>query len=328
MAPFIPVAPKKKGVDKAHKSKSTSLPVAQPTRIGFGEYFHPALFDKAGLYARLEFIGKIEVFAQEVLVDLAESVRPNYERVRNVMDQSELLSLDAEILRNLAKNGRNEFASLLTVLEAWIERHSLDAEWVRNMAFRTLFHWTGRNVVVQGRPLRFMAPVSATNSQMIEVPFSFSDFGWRTANETRKAFVQRVRAEFNSNLAGYVRRVERRAVDAGWTKTPEIRKSGKDSDPFRHFEWLVRWQCQGWTTTKIAKEYGLGNARKAKSTKRSAEIHNSNDGESERGTYTAQRDRRRKAAYRTVHDGVTKAAQLVDLPLRPGNEADENNSSQ
>ena len=92
MAPFLPIAPKKKGADKAHKSKSTSPPVAPPTRIGFGEYFHPTLFDKAGLYARLEFIGKIEELAQEVLVDLAESVRPNYERVRTTIDQSELHS--------------------------------------------------------------------------------------------------------------------------------------------------------------------------------------------------------------------------------------------
>ena len=255
-------------------------------------------------------------------------MRPNYERVRTIIDQSELLSLDAETLRHLAKNGRNEFASLLAALEAWIERHSLDADWVRNMVLQTLFHWTGRNVVVQGQSLRFMAPISANNSEMIEQPFSFSDFGWRITNETRKGFVERVTEEFNSYLKGYVHRTKRRAEEAGWMKTPEIRKSEKNSDPFRHFEWLVRWQCQGWTTTKIAKEYGLGNARKAKSTKRSAEIPNSNDGESEPGSYGAQRDRRRKAAYRTVHDGVTKAAQLVDLPLRPGNEADENNSSQ
>jgi hypothetical protein len=72
MAPFLPKAPKKKRADTAQESKSTSLPVAQTTRIGFGEYFHQTLFDKAGLYARLEFIGKVEELAQEVLVDLAQ----------------------------------------------------------------------------------------------------------------------------------------------------------------------------------------------------------------------------------------------------------------
>ena len=127
------------------------MPVELPTRIGFGEYSHPTLFDKAGFYARLEFIGKIEELAQEVLVDLAKSVRPNYERVRTILDQSELLSLDAETLRNLAKNGRNDFASLQAALEAWIESHILDAIWVRNMVLRTLFHWTGRNVAVNCR---------------------------------------------------------------------------------------------------------------------------------------------------------------------------------
>ncbi|MGZ3556150.1 MAG: hypothetical protein ACXWM9_09940, partial [Gemmatimonadaceae bacterium] len=64
MAPFLPRAPKKKRADKAHESKSTSLPVAPPTRIGFGEYFHPTLHDKAAHYAKLEFIGRIEEKAQ------------------------------------------------------------------------------------------------------------------------------------------------------------------------------------------------------------------------------------------------------------------------
>lgn len=328
MAPFLPVAPKKKRADKAPKSKSTSLTVAPPTRIGFGEYFHPTLFDKAGLYAQFEFIRKIEELAQRVLVDLAESVRPNYERVRTTMDQSELLSLDAETLRNLAKNDRNEFASLLAALEAWIEKHSLDADWVRNMVLRTLFHWTGRIVVVRGQPLQFAAPIPVRNSAIVEMPFSFSASGWKITNQTRKAFVERVRAEFDSYLAGYVRRVESRAEEAGWKRTPGIRKTGEDSDPFRHFEWLVRWQCQGWTTTEIAKEYGLGNPRKPKSAKGSTEIPSSGHGASERSSYAAQSDRRRKAAYRTVHDGLTKAAQLLDLPLRSGNEADENNLSQ
>lgn len=328
MAPFLPRAPKKKRADKAHESKSTSPPLAAPTRIGFGEYFHPTLFDKAGLYARLEFIGKIEELAQEVLVDLAESVRPNYERVRSIIDQAEPLSLDAEILRHLAKNGRDEFAPLLAALEGWIERHSLNAEWVRNMALRTLFHWTGKIVVVQGQPLRFMAPISANNSEIIEQPFSFSDYGWRITNETRTTFIARITAEFNSYLGGYLSRVESRAEGAGWTRTPQIRKSEKDSDLFRHFEWLVRWQCQGWTTTEIAKEYGLGNPRKPKSAKESTEIPGSAHSAGKRASYAAQSDRRRKAAYRTVHDGLTKAAHLLDLPLRPGKKADENNLSQ
>lgn len=327
MAPFLPVAPKRERADKAHTSKSTSLP-APPTRIGFGEYFHPTLFDKAGLYARLEFIGKLEDLAQEVLVDLAESVRPNYERVRTIMDHFELLSLDAEILRNLAKNGRNEFASLLATLEGWIERHNLNAEWVRNMALRTLFHWTGKIVVVQGQRLQFTAPISGTNSKMAEVPFSFSESGWRITDETRTIFIARITAEFDSYLAGYMSRVESRAEEAGWTRTPQIRKSENGSDVFRHFEWLVRWQCQRWTTTKIAKEYGLGNPRKAKSAKGSAEIHTASHRETERTSYAAQRDSRRKAAYRSVHDAVKKVAQLLDLPIRPGNKANENNLSQ
>lgn len=328
MAPFYPVALKKKRAENAHKSKSISLPVPQPTRLGFGEYFHPTLFDKAGLYARLEFIGKIEELAQEVLIDLAESVRRDYERVRTVTEASELLSLNAETLRNLAQNDRNEFAALSEALEAWIERHNLDADWVRDMVLRMLFHWTGRIVVGQGAQLRFSAPIFTNLVKVEEVPFSFSDLGWIITNETRKAFVARAKAQFDSHLAAYVRRVERQAEEAGWKKTPAIRKSGKDSDSFRHFEWLVRWQCQGWTTTQIAKKYGLGNPRKAKSAKKSTVGSGSGKRTDERSTYADQSDRRRKAAYRTVHDGLSKAAQLLDLRLRPGKGADQNILSQ
>lgn len=324
MAPFIPVAPKKQRPRHEHNSKSASLPVTPPTRIGFGEFFHPTLSDRRGLYAQLEFIGKIEELAQKVLVDLAESVRPNYERVRTKIDPNELLSLDAETLRKLSTSDRNEFADLLAALEAWIKVHNLDADWVRNMALRTLFHWTGRIVVVQGQPLQFIAPILVKNSLIAEMPFSFSADGWRITGETQSAFDTKVRAEFDAYLKGYIRRVRNRAVEAGWKTTPQIRKSGENSDVFRHFEWLVRWQCQRWTTTKIAKEYGLGNPRKRKrkSSTESTEIPSSGDRASESGSYSARRDRRRKAAYRSVHDALKKAARLLDLPLRPGTKAD------
>jgi hypothetical protein len=328
MAPFIPRAPKGKRAEKTHKPGSNSLPMEQPTRIGFGEYSHPTLHDKAGRYAKLEFIGKIEEIAQEVLVDLAESVRPNYERIRAVIDQDELLSLDAETLRDLAKDRRNDFGGLLAALEAWTERYSLNADWVRNMALRTLFHWTGKIVATKGQRLQFIAPISGPNSKMAEVPFSFSESGWRITDETRTTFVARITAEFDSYLAGYMNRVESRAKKAGWMRTTQIRKSEKGADAFRHFEWLVRWQCQRWTTTKIAKEYGLGNPRKAKSAKGSTEIHSASHRETDRTSYAAQRDSRRKAAYRSVHDALEQTAELLDLPRRLGKKADKNNLSQ
>ncbi|MGZ3436457.1 MAG: hypothetical protein ACXU9O_09330, partial [Gemmatimonadaceae bacterium] len=123
MAPFI-LAARKKLTENAHKSKPSSLPVEPPARLGFGEYHFPAHFNKAALYARLEFIQKIEDLAQEVLRDLAESVRPAYERLRIEIGDAELLSLNAETLRNLAKHGRNDFGSLLERLEDWIASHS------------------------------------------------------------------------------------------------------------------------------------------------------------------------------------------------------------
>lgn len=329
MAPIYPAAlKKKKRVENGHKSEPISLPVSQPTRVGFGEYFHPTLFDKATLYARLEFIGKIEELAQTVLTDLAQSVRPDYEQLRNVTEASELLLLNAEMLRHFAHDNQHEFAPLWRALEAWIKRHNLDADWVRDMALRTLFHWTGRIVASRGIKLHFSAPILPNLVTVEEAPFVLSDFGWIITNETRKAFVARITAEFNSYLAGYLRRVENRAKETGWIKTPQIRKSEKDSDAFRHFEWLVRWQCQQWTTTKIAKEYGLGNPRKPKSAKGSTGTAAANRNSGQRSSYAVQSDRRRKAAYQSVRDGLEKASNLIGLPLRAAHEGGENNLSQ
>jgi hypothetical protein len=328
MAPFVRAAPKKRLAEMTDKPKSKPLSVAQPTRLGFGEYFHPTLFNKAALYARFEFLAKIEQLAPKVLVDLAESVRPAYEQLRSTIEEAELLSLNSEALRKRAESDRNEFATLLKSLDEWLEGQHLNADWVRDTALATLFGWTGR--VIQGHQLRFGSPpYSAVNPlRPDELLFSFSDYGWTVTNETRNRFVARVRAEFESTLAGYISRIEDRLEEQGWKKTPEIRKAENDSDSFRHFEWLVRWQCQGWTTTQIAKKYGLGNQRKAISAKKSAAIRHSGARAEKGAGYAVESDRRRKAAYRTVHDGLTKAAHLLDLPLRPGKEPAENNSSQ
>ncbi|MGH7650980.1 MAG: hypothetical protein ACREMS_03970, partial [Gemmatimonadaceae bacterium] len=200
-----------------------------------------------------------------MLVDLAEFVHPVYEQLRNVVPDSALLSLNAESLRNLAANGRNEFAALSKALELWIAKWHLNADWIRSTALATLFNWTGR--VIDGKQLRFgVAPYSAADPlKPDEQFFSFSDYGWRITSETKSAFMARVRAEFEEILGGYVTRIENRVEKEGWKNTPEIRKTEKDPDPFRHFEWLVRSQCQGWTKAKIAREYRFGNPRNAKS---------------------------------------------------------------
>lgn len=326
MAPSIPEAPKKVG-EEPRESKPTSLPLPPPTRIGFGEYFHPALYNKPTLYGQLEFIRKIETLVPDVLVDLVESVRPAYEQLRTVVPESDLISLNSGALRTLAETRRNEFAPVLVALDTWTERWHLDADWARDMALTTLFGWTG--TVIRGNQLKFAWPsISAANPLKPEEQlFSFSDYGWIVTRETRNEFVARIRAEFEFKLAGYVKRVDSKAKNAGWKKTPEIRQSAKGADLFRHFEWLVRWQVQKWTTTQIAAKYGIGNRRKKKSAHQSTVIAGFNNPASDSEIFSAEKDLHRKSRHQTVHDRLERAAELIDLPLRFGKKVVKKNLS-
>jgi hypothetical protein len=241
-------------------------PITPPKRLGVGEYFHPTLYDKATIWARLEFLALIERLAEGVLVDLATNVRPFYESQRHTLPYHELLTLSSDRLRKLADARVGEFDLLQESVE---EKYHLKADWVRDTSLRTLWHWTGARIVVPNRTLLF-TPLSNSGANPLtpeQMRISFSDYGWEMTNETRSAFVKRIQTSFESFLDEYVALADKRAIKAGWKKTPALRRSARNSDTLRHLEWFVRWQIQEWTTTQIADEYGLGYARTRKSPK-------------------------------------------------------------
>lgn len=304
MSPFVRVPPHliaRSGTAKQPRKVPTAPP--QPNRLGIGEFFHPSVFDKPRLYAQFEFLRIVEEAAPFVLADLAESVRPAYEELRQRVSDSELLNLRSLSLRKLARSQARKYKSSAIALQRWASRHFMNADWILDSALRTLFHWTGARL---SPPLQFDRNWDSGSVQPewnVE-PICISSQGWDIANESKASFVRRINQQFRQyltggpNSTGYIQSNEHRAIESGWEKTPEIRKSGRGGDVLRHFEWLVQWQVLGMSSTDIAAKYKLAE-RPRKAVKLSdAKL------------------RRQKAAYRTVHDGISKAAHLIDLPLR------------
>ena len=294
------------------------VPKWQPTRVGVGEYYHPTKYPKVALYGRIYFLDKIEILAPEVLKSLASAVRMHYEPLRRDFDPFEFLTLRSEGLRRRIAEGQAELLPLRDSLQLWCEQFHLDADWVRDIALNTLYHWTGE-VITVGESHGWSIGASHGEEPLNdgERAFSYSHRGWEMTYTTKNNFIRQIRADFENRLNGYLRSAEEKAKNEGWKKTPALRKTGKQADVYRHVEWLVRWQVQQWETSRIAAEYGLGKKRKTtKPTAATAAITNAEE-----------KTRKSQSAYKTVRDAISKAAKLIELPLRRGNSTDASASA-
>ena len=287
----------------------------QPTRVGVGEYYHPIKHPKVALYGRFEFLRKIETLAPEVLDSLASAVRMHYEPLRHEMDSFQLLALRSESLRERIAAGQKSLLPLNAALQSWCEQFHLDANWVRDFALNTLYHWTGEVInVTEGHGWTFGGSRAEEVLSEAERTFSFSHRGWEMTYTTKNNFIRQIRADFERRLAGYVHTAEEKAKADGWKKTPALRKTAKESDVYRHIEWLVRWQVQQWEASRIADEYGgLGKKRKT------ARIDPAVAATKVRAE---ERTRKSQSSYKSVHDAISKAAKLIELPLRRANSTD------
>ncbi len=285
----------------------------QPTRAGAGEYFHPTKYNKAALYGQFEFLRKVEELAPEVLVVLASVVRLHYEPLRREFSEHELLTLRSDTIRQRIADGQEKLVPLDAALNSWAREFHLNANWVRDIALNTLFHWSGGRIEIGASPgWAFIGGPSARPLSQQEMEFHFSDSGWDMTYSTKNDFIQKMRSGFEAYLAAYVKSAEQKAELGGWKRTPALRKKGKQSDVFRHVEWLVRWQVQEWEASRIANDYALGKQRAKRGINASAApvtaAITTREGKVVRG--------KRQSGYKSVHDAITKAAELIELPLR------------
>lgn len=80
---------------------------------------------------------------------------------------------------------------------------------------------------------------------------------WNPATESRAAAKARLEAGFRLEVEAFLNRAEHAAIAAGWSRTPRKRARTRRADPNLHFEWLARFQVQGWSYGAIANHYDV-----------------------------------------------------------------------
>jgi hypothetical protein len=159
----------------------------------------------------------------------------------------------------------------------------------------TVFH--GERDPTTDEALRQWNPVT-TGFVVIPVIFSEDDLAntltlpqWIPHEQTFAEADKQIRAVFEEHHLAYMARIRRLAEQRGLIPTVEKRK-------LEHFEWLVRFQVQGWTYAKIAR------------------------------TCLADYVGDPKTRESTVRTVIPSIAAAVDVPLRPAHAGRPRNSGQ
>ncbi len=264
-------------------------PRGKRLRLGYGEFAPPGELSRSTWDARRIFLEEIEDLAPEVLRALREEVFPHFEPpIEWVVDNSlspadrsaevnrQLLYLirgeqppapSNWLLRWVTKllrliRGRAEQAVyrraeqdpvLKDRLVTWATKFRICEDWVLKSALGTLRFWS-----LGASSLIWIHPASLQSSALTddERRFAFEHPGWYPELLTQEQAEANIRLVFDASLRLYFERIEALAKDRGLKRTPAKRsRSGQSAR--RHFEWLVRWQVQGWTQRSIADEADL-----------------------------------------------------------------------
>lgn len=139
--------------------------------------------------------------------------------------------------------------------EAWREfRRSPIAEafgdkWVFPTASATLERWA-KHKGKQLEKLEWEFPLLGSLSEILQWPASLalSIRGWKLLTETRVEAEKRMLKEAHDKIKEYLQLREQKAREKDMDQRPKTWE-------IDHFEWLVRYQVQGWSHNKIGKEY-------------------------------------------------------------------------
>ncbi len=213
-------------------------------RLGEGEYskrHQPG--DRTAADAWTELFQAIRRVAPEVLERLRDDVLPCFEEAR--AESSPLTLRKVKQADPISDEG---LVPLKRAFDGWANSFYLTDQWAESIAWQTLDRWIAsqeaRDLLQISLPsVTWIPPVSDADRE-----FTFSDPGWDPALETKKTFVTRIGDRFEERLQVYLAAVTHQFECQGWERTPEKRRED-------HFEWLARYQVQGWTHRMIADEY-------------------------------------------------------------------------
>lgn len=131
-------------------------------------------------------------------------------------------------------------------LQRWAERWELDVEWVIKSARNTVNVWLS-----EGDPSRGWSFYLSHRGMPIPDEFHYS--GWRYSPfiHRRAAFKEAILEEVEEQLEAYMDRVEDTATEEG-----SLRKSAPTYQQRDHFDWMVLYQVDGMSYSKVANHVG------------------------------------------------------------------------
>ena len=234
-------------------------------RLGIGELFDPAAkVPTPTADGRRFFLEALKV-APAVLESLKEELLPLYEEA---VDPGPVATWEGPPVLT------GEDSELERRLVDWSRRYHLNETWILGSALLTLRLWS-RSV----KTGCFAVPVEA-GSRSEFAPFRFERLAWIPRLVTRKRYTTHAQKAFKKELRAYLESIESEVRALGWKPTPQKRlEKALQSRPLQHSEWLVQYQCAGWSESEIGKHY--------------------------------------KAGQRTVSDALTRTSHLIGLTLRP-----------
>jgi hypothetical protein len=206
-------------------------------------------------HARLLFLSRIKATAPEVLESLRDAVLPAYTyrhdgeplswgTLRGIGDRIQSLPPERQA-DALALWGAPDPRPLVNAMRAWAARYKLADDWLMDDALHTVLMWAGTPQLIAS--------------------LNFHPDGWGCAIPEPRPLVlmweptMLTWAEFERQaqyeMQQYRAHVEEWAAGLGLKPSPEKNAPRRTGDAGLHFEWLVRYQVQGWTHQQIATHY-------------------------------------------------------------------------
>jgi hypothetical protein len=152
--------------------------------------------------------------------------------------------------------------NLKASLTRWAQSFNLNEPWVLEAAVHTMMRWnkvfTSDDYNTRIYSVMFPKLVTDTKKREFEeltatyprYKTSFTTRAWNPLKESEEAFLTRAKDDFEAYISAYTAHIKNSLRKRGWQPVPKLRK-------IEHFEWLVRYQVQGWSHAKIAEHYQL-----------------------------------------------------------------------
>lgn len=214
-------------------------------KLGIGDYYFTCYDNPNIIHAQLIFWDTIMKKAPEVIEDIKANVFKEYEKVKNYPFESLRISyhdfvFNPDKFYTIYKNAKF-LEPFRQSLFDWSLKYNLVDEWLLGKAFRTLFYLSNAEFFKYNTDIN---TVSFTIGWFAENQFSEFKFKpWNPLMETWDKYKKQLEAA----LGNYKNNIEE-MVKGKYKKAEVIRKP-------EQFEWIVRFQVQNWSLSRIALNY-------------------------------------------------------------------------